>query len=349
MIIGVTGMYAAGKDTVAEFLIKKGFNHISLSDFLREEVKKRGMTVTRDNLITTGNELRETHGHGVLGERALKRIKEKEGDYAVTSIRHPAEAKALMKLGKFFLMEVRAPMKTRFARMTARGKAENDPKTLKELAEKEKLESQSEGPGQQLTNVIKMAQYVVMNDGTEKKLHQKMEKVLKDLKSKAEKMPDYVRPSWDEYFMNLVFEVGKRGTCDRGRAGCVIVKDKRIISTGYVGSPMGVPHCDEIGHELKTTVHEDGTSSKHCVRTTHAEQNAICQAAKYGISIDGATLYCKMEPCYVCAKMIINSGIRRVVCAMRYHGSKESRRIFQQARVALDVLSEEMLTYKDMK
>ncbi len=346
LIVGVTGLYCSGKDTFAEYLEKKGFVHFSLSDLIREDMERKGIEITRDNLIKHANKLREKYGHGVLGERALHKMQ--SGDYVISSIRHPAEAKELMKAGAFFLIEVTAPIKIRLKRIKAR-KREEDPMTLSELKKKEKSESQKSGAGQQLTNVMKMAKIKVANDKNLKKLQGKIDKLLKDLRKREKKMPSYIRPTWDEYFIGLVAEIGKRGTCDRGRAGCVIVKDKRIMTTGYVGSPVGVKHCDEIGHELKTTLHEDGTKSKHCVRTTHAEQNAICQAARYGISIDGATLYCKMEPCYICAKMIINAGIKRVVCALRYHGSKESRRIFKEAGVRLEVLSDEMLIYKDMK
>ena len=107
------------------------------------------------------------------------------------------------------------------------------------------------------------------------------------------------RPSWDEYFLGLMDEVGNRATCDRGRSGCIVVRDKQIVCTGYVGSPPGFPHCDEAGHLMKGVIEEDGTSRMHCVRTIHAEQNAICQAARHGISLKGSTLYCKMEPCRV--------------------------------------------------
>lgn len=159
----------------------------------------------------------------------------------------------------------------------------------------------------------------------------------------------YVRPSWDEYFMKITEMIGSRGSCDRGRAGCVITRDRRIVATGYVGSPIGLPHCDEVGHEMHTVTHEDGSTSRHCIRTTHAEQNAICEAARMGISIDGGTLYCKMTPCYTCAKMIINAGIKKVVCAQDYHAGTRSKEIFKQAGVEFALLSEEMTTYKDMK
>ncbi|RKX93415.1 MAG: cell division protein DedD [Spirochaetes bacterium] len=157
----------------------------------------------------------------------------------------------------------------------------------------------------------------------------------------------YVRPSWDEYFMEVADAISKRATCDRGRSGCVIAKDRQILVTGYVGSPQGLPHCDEVGHQLKKTIHEDGHVTTHCVRTVHAEQNAICQAAKRGIAIDGATLYCRMTPCRTCAMLIINCGIKRVVCEKKYHAGEESEAMFQQAAVQLDYVSNEVLKYRD--
>lgn len=166
---------------------------------------------------------------------------------------------------------------------------------------------------------------------------------------KINSMDNYTRPTWDEYFIKIMEMVGSRGTCDRGRSGCVIVKDKRIICTGYVGSPIGIKHCDEIGHEMHTVINTDGTESRHCIRTTHAEQNAICQAARFGISLDGATLYCKMTPCYVCAKMIINAGIKRVVCEQDYHAGARSKEIFAESGVEYMLLHEVMTIYNDMK
>lgn len=159
--------------------------------------------------------------------------------------------------------------------------------------------------------------------------------------------PMAARPSWDEYFMGLVEEVAKRATCDRGRAGCIIVKDKRIMATGYVGSPPGLPHCDEAGHLLRRVIDEDGTERQHCVRTTHAEQNAICQAARYGIALEGATLYCKMEPCRVCAMLIISVGIRRVVARRRYHAGQDTREMLRAAGVELVVMEDAVEAYSN--
>lgn len=157
----------------------------------------------------------------------------------------------------------------------------------------------------------------------------------------------YRRPTWDEYFMRMVDMVGSRGSCDRGRAGCVITRDNRMIATGYVGSPIGLPHCDEAGHEMHTVIHEDGTQTRHCIRTAHAEQNAICEAARMGIALLGGTLYCKMTPCYACAKMIINAGIKRVVCAQDYHAGARTKEVFREAGIEFALLSVDMLHYED--
>jgi dCMP deaminase len=125
----------------------------------------------------------------------------------------------------------------------------------------------------------------------------------------------YFRPGWDDYFMAIVRIVATRSTCDRLRAGAVLVKDNRIISTGYNGSPTGQPHCDgEAGHLM-----EEG----HCVRTIHAEHNAILQAAIVpGMSTDGATLYTKYSPCIHCAKYIIAAKIKRVIIAKFYRNAQ---------------------------
>ncbi len=155
----------------------------------------------------------------------------------------------------------------------------------------------------------------------------------------------YIRPSWDEYFMEVANAIAKRATCDRGRSGCVIARNRQILVTGYVGSPTGLAHCDEAGHLFKKVVHDDGRVTQHCVRTVHAEQNAICQAARLGIALEGATLYCRMTPCRTCAMLIINCGILRVVCERKYHAGNESEELFRQAGVQLDYVHDEVLKY----
>ena len=157
---------------------------------------------------------------------------------------------------------------------------------------------------------------------------------------------NYMRPSWDEYFMEIAHTVSKRATCDRGRSGCIIARDKQILVTGYVGSPRGLPHCDDIGHLMKKVLHEDDRVTQHCMRTVHAEQNAICQAARLGIPLEGATLYCRMTPCRTCAMLIINCGIVRVVCERKYHDGVESEEMFRQAGIQLEYVFDEFQQYE---
>ena len=144
-----------------------------------------------------------------------------------------------------------------------------------------------------------------------------------------------VRPSWDDYFLELADAASRRATCDRGKSGCVIVRDKQVLATGYVGSPTGLPHCDDVGHLMKKVIQENGEISEHCLRTVHAEQNAICQAAKRGISIEGATVYTRMTPCRTCAMLLINCGIQKVVCERKYQLSEESEQLFAEAGIEL--------------
>ena len=139
----------------------------------------------------------------------------------------------------------------------------------------------------------------------------------------ASTLPD--RPSWDEYFLRIAFTVAERSTCDRAHVGAVIVRSRRILTTGYNGAPAGLPHCDDVGHLL---------IDNHCVRPLHAEQNAIIQAALHGVGTDGGTIYVTHQPCLNCAKMIINAGIRRVLYAGDYP-DENSRRFLQEAGVSL--------------
>ena len=120
------------------------------------------------------------------------------------------------------------------------------------------------------------------------------------------------RPSWDEYFMQVVHLVKTRSTCLRRKVGAVIVKDKRILATGYNGAPIGCRHCEEVGCLRQKLNVPSGERHELC-RAIHAEQNAIVQAARAGTSMDGATIYVSAQPCVICAKMLINSGIKRIV------------------------------------
>jgi len=125
------------------------------------------------------------------------------------------------------------------------------------------------------------------------------------------------RPSWDEYFMEITQQVARRSTCMRRHVGAVIVKDKRILATGYNGAPSGFAHCSETGC-MRENLHIPSGERQEICRGLHAEQNAIIQAALHGVSVAGADLYGTHQPCITCAKMIINAGIKRVICFDSY-------------------------------
>ena len=145
------------------------------------------------------------------------------------------------------------------------------------------------------------------------------------------RIPSVGRPSWDEYFMNIAKAVASRSTCSRRSVGALVVKDKRILATGYNGAPAGLRHCD----------HTDDADMRdgHCARSTHAEQNAIVQAARHGTMIDGASVYCTAQPCLTCAKLLVNAGVKRVV----YDGDYPDElavAILREAGIALDRFGE---------
>lgn len=165
-------------------------------------------------------------------------------------------------------------------------------------------------------------------------------------KNKKQAIGKRERPDWDRYFLDLLEPLSRRATCDRGYASAIIVSQHNtILTTGYVGSAPGDKHCDEAGHLLVTTIDEQGHQSQHCVRTLHAEENAILQAAKDGVALRGTVLYCKMTPCVNCARRIVRVGIKRVVAQKKYHADEASRRLFKDAGVKLEIIDDSLAEY----
>jgi len=146
------------------------------------------------------------------------------------------------------------------------------------------------------------------------------------------------RPSVDDYFMEIASVVSKRSTCLRNQVGALFVRNKRILTTGYNGAPSGLPHCDVVGCAREGVA--SGTRHELC-RAVHAEQNAIIQAALHGISIEGATLYCTHQPCILCAKMMINARIRKVVYRESYP-DETALKFLEQAGIEIVGLMEKV-------
>lgn len=338
--IGITGTLGAGKGTIVDYLVQnKGFVHYSVRSFITEEIKRRNMPVNRDSMTLVGNDLRAQHTPSYIVEQLYAQAQASGCNCIIESVRTPGEIAALRGKPNFFLFAVDADPKIRYERAVLRG-SETDHVSYETFIANEQREMTSEDPNKQNLKVcIEQADFRFDNGGSIEDLHKQVEQVLQQI--------TYRRPSWDEYFMELANAASRRATCDRGRSGCVIVKDRQLLVTGYVGSPAGLPHCDEVGHLFRKTIEEDGSISNHCVRTVHAEQNAICQAARRGIALEGATLYCRMTPCRTCAMLIINCGIKRVVCERKYHSGAESEELFRQAGVQIEFFHDEIQHYEN--
>jgi dCMP deaminase len=153
-------------------------------------------------------------------------------------------------------------------------------------------------------------------------------------KEKKKSVSKYVRPNWDEYFIKIAELVSERSTCLRHHVGAVIVKDRRLLTTGYNGAAAGTKDCLELGC-LRDELNIPSGERHEICRAIHAEQNAIIQAGKYGVNIDGGTLYCTHSPCIVCAKMIVNAGIKRIVNYIDYPDTGGVKKLLDEAGVKL--------------
>ena len=147
-----------------------------------------------------------------------------------------------------------------------------------------------------------------------------------------------MRPTWDSYFMEITKLVASRSSCLRRKVGAVLVKDKRILATGYNGAPTGMKHCEEVGC-LRERLHVPSGERHELCRGLHAEQNAIIQAARQGTEIVGSTLYCTTAPCSLCAKMLINAGVVRIIYEGNYPDER-AMEFFQEAGVKVEHFGE---------
>ena len=327
MIIGLTGENCAGKSTVAEYLMKKGFYYFSLSDIIREELKAEGKAITRESLIERGNLLREKFGPGILGKKMIQKIQE-DKNYCIDSIRNPAEVEELRKLGRFFLFYITAPSEIRFERIKARSR-EEDPRTFEAFLHIEKLELENvDKTKQNLKGTFALADKTINNEGEFNELYEKTDVAL------AGTSDDFKlnRPGWDDYFMGITKVVAFRSNCMKRKVAAIIVKDKRIISTGYNGTPRGTKNCSEGGCPRCNNFGESGKNLEECL-CSHGEENAIVQASYHGISIKDSTVYTTFSPCLLCTKMIINAGIREVVYNIAYPLSDSSIKLLKQAGI----------------
>jgi dCMP deaminase len=325
MILGLAGRNGAGKGEVVRYLEARSFAAWSLSDVIREDLRARGLEETRERMIETGNAIRARHGAGGLAVRLLDRL-EPDRNAVVDSIRHPAEVEVLrQRSASFRLIWVEAPEDVRFARVRERGRS-GDPASLEDLRRLEARELGSDDPAaQQLLAVRELADFTIVNDGSLEQLNGRVQEVL-------ERSYFFERPSWDEYFMAIARVVASRSNCVKRKVAAVITVDRRIISTGYNGTPRGVRNCNEGGCPRCNAFAEGGTRLDECL-CSHGEENAITQAAYHGVSVRGGTIYTTCSPCLTCTKMIINAGLVEVVYNADYPLGGTSLDLLREAGV----------------
>ena len=325
MILGVAGPNGAGKGEVVAWLSLRSFTALSLSDVIRDELRAAGLEETRERMIEAGRALRMAHGPAVLAERLRARL-QPDRHYVIDSIRHPAEVAALRALpGRFRLLWVDAQPALRLERLRARGRS-GDPDTLERLLALEGRERGStDEAAQQLDAVARLADVHLHNDGSLATLHADLQRVL-------EESMGFERPSWDAYFMSIAQVVASRSNCVKRHVGAVIARDRRIISTGYNGTPRGVRNCNEGGCPRCNAFAESGTRLDQCL-CSHGEENAIIQAAYHGVSVRGGTLYTTFFPCLLCTKLVINAGLAEVVYNASYALDEVAQALLREAGV----------------
>jgi len=324
MLIGLTGRNAAGKGEVAKYLQSKSFYYHSLSDAIRDEIRSREQEVTRETLIQTGNELRHLFGAAVLAERILQKLDD-DKNYVIDSIRNPAEVAAFRRAKHFRLIRVEAPVEVRFERTVRRGR-ENDPVTLEKFIELETRELVGDEASQNLVQVEDAADAALMNTGALDQLYPQIDALVGRL------LREVRRPDWDHYFMDIAKVVASRSNCIKRKVAAIIVRDKRVISTGYNGTPRGARNCNEGGCPRCNNLATSGTNLDECL-CSHGEENAIVQASYHGVSLKDAIIYTTFAPCLMCAKMIVNSGIREVIYNVEYPLNDTAFRLFDETGV----------------
>jgi dCMP deaminase len=327
MIIGLTGRNGSGKTEVSNYLRTRGFEYHSLSDEIRDEIRRCGREITREVLIAVGNDLRYRFGPGILAQRILQRLG-RDRNYVIDSIRNPSEVEVLKQREDFTLVSVEADAVIRFERSRKRGREAAAP-TLPQFLQEEGRELDSADPAsQQLLATGRLADVTLSNNGTLIDLHRQLDTLLPRL------MRNFQRPGWDPYFMSIAQVVATRSNCIKRKVAAIIVKDKRVISTGYNGTPRGARNCNEGGCPRCNSLAQSGTALEECL-CCHGEENAISQAAYHGTSLKGATLYTTFAPCLLCTKMIINSGIIEVIYNEEYPLNERSLALLKECGVEL--------------
>ncbi|MBU1151400.1 AAA family ATPase [Patescibacteria group bacterium] len=334
LVIGLTGPMGCGKGEVVKLLEKEGFEYITLSMMVREEARRRGIEEEREKLMEVGNSMRSAEGAGVLAARALRKIMESGHDnWVVDGIRNPAEIEELKTIKNAHVVGISANEDILVERVLGRGR-ESDAKDRDEILRKLRREWGVGEPedGQQLEKCMERADVIIPNEGTLEELHKKFIEYYNFLRSKGGLDE---RPTKNNYYMDMAKSVARRATCLKVEIGAVIIRDDQVVATGYCGAPRGTKSSLEHGFCLRQKLGIPSGQRYEMCRSVHAEQNAIINAARSGTSVLGGDMYIYGElkgenkgqvldafPCFICKKMVINCGIKKVICSLKDGGMK---------------------------
>ncbi len=304
-LIAVVGMPGAGKGEVTKYLEEfHKYNRIYFGGITIEKLKEKGLAVNETNEKEMRESLRKEHGMAAYAILSLPKIEASitEGKNTVIDGLYSWEEliflrnQNILSQDKGVKLEVLAVTASRPVRYDRLSKRPERPLNLDEATSRDISQLENLHTG----GPIAFADYIVHNEGT-----------LADLyKAVNDALGIRLRPTWPNYFMQIARTIAMRGTCDRKFIGAVVVdKENQILSTGYNGSIPGQPHCSEVGHDMV---------NGHCERTIHAEENAILQAARVGVSLKGATIFTTASPCWKCFRGVVRAGINEVVYGELY-------------------------------
>ncbi len=355
VVFGLTGTLASGKGTVKNCFDVAGikYTYASLSDAIRKEASKLKLDQSRETLIKLGNKYRQKYGLGIWAKKTIEMLKNVKGFIIIDGIRNLGEVSVLRQHYKeFYLIGIDASIQTRFRRIKNRARS-GDPKTFEEFI---KLDYSDRGfnvketSHQQVENCMEEADYLIWNEKTftdieKSHLFAKIVDAYNLFVLKKKR-----RPTFEETFMDIAYNWASRSTCLRRKVGAVIAKDNRQLTSGYNGAPRKFLSCLEKNSCLRRELNIPSGERQEICWAVHAEQNAIIQAARDGISIEGATLYITHHPCFTCAKMIVNAGIKKIIYGKFYPDSfgEECLKLANEIH-GLEIRRYEGVTWKKLK
>jgi len=321
-----------GKGEIVKILEGMGFSYIRLSSIVREEAKRRDLPETREMLQDIGNEMRAEGGVGVLAVKALEKVGEKGGDFVIDGVRNPGEIEELRKGEDVYVVGVQTRRELIVERVLGRaraGDAVEKEEVLKKLDREWGIGEPADG--QQVGKCMEMADEVIVNESSLKALEEAFLSYYNRVSRQKNTMDG--RPSKDEYYLDLAKSVCRRSTCLKVQIGAVIIRDDQVVATGYCGAPRGTKSSLEHEFCLRQKLGIPSGHRYEMCRSVHAEQNAIINAARSGTSLLGGDMYIHGErqetgealdafPCFICKKMLINCGLKRVICSLAGGGFK---------------------------